>query len=246
MRVIVSIAIWVAGFVITAANLLASVILRFLPIPLRNRDRLVHSQCFWWSDALISLNPFWKLRVEGLENIVPGRTYVITANHQSLADIIIIYQMKIFFKWVAKEELLKVPLIGALLWVNNHILVARDEMGSIKDAFRKAADYIAKGVPMLFFPEGTRSDTDEMGEFKNGAFKLAIKMKAPVLPVYLGGTREAIPKGGWIFKAKVNGILKVLPAIETSGMQTADFEALRDKVRSQLQAVAAETAQEAA
>ena len=75
----------------------------------------MHAQCFWWSDALISLNPYWKISVKGLENIDPSRTYVIVANHQSLGDIVIIYQTHMYFKWVAKEELLKLPFIGGLL-----------------------------------------------------------------------------------------------------------------------------------
>ena len=91
---------------------------------------------------------------------------------------------------------------------------------------------------MLFFPEGTRSSTDEMGEFKNGAFKLAIREGRPILPVYIGGTREAIPRGGFIFKTKVSGRLVVLPPIETKGMTIADFESLRDLVRGKLQDVA--------
>jgi 1-acyl-sn-glycerol-3-phosphate acyltransferase len=91
---------------------------------------------------------------------------------------------------------------------------------------------------MLFFPEGTRSATDEMSEFQNGAFKLAIKEKRPMLPIYIGGTREAIPKGGWIFKTRVSGYLVVMPPIDTSSYQSADYARLRDLVRGQLQAAA--------
>ena len=79
-----------------------------------------------------------------------------------------------------------------------------------------------------------------MGEFKNGAFKLAIKEGKSILPVYIGGTREAIPKGGWIFKTKVSGRLVVLPPIDVSGFKTADFEALRDLTREKLKSVASE------
>jgi 1-acyl-sn-glycerol-3-phosphate acyltransferase len=156
------------------------------------------------------------------------------ANHQSLADIIIIYQTHMYFKWVAKRGLLKLPFIGGLLWINDHVLVSREELGSIKEAYRKAAEWLKRGTSMLFFPEGTRSSTDEMGEFKNGAFKLAIKEAKPILPVYIGGTREAIPKGGFIFKTKVFGRLVVLPPIETSGLKTADYGSLRDLVRGKL------------
>ena len=238
MKIITSILIWAAGIIITASAFIASLFIKILPFPIRNRARLVHAQCFWWSDSLIALNPFWKLKVEGLENIDPLKTYVIVANHQSLADIIIIYQTHMYFKWVAKKELLKLPFIGGLLWVNDHVLVSREEMSSIKEVYRKAAEWLRIGVSMLFFPEGTRSGTDEMGEFKNGAFKLAIKEGRAILPVYIGGTREAIPKGGWIFKTKVSGRLVVLPPISVSGLKTADFEALRDLTRDKLKNLA--------
>lgn len=238
MKILISIIIWIAGAVITAAAFFASLIIKIAPFPIANREKLVHAQCYWWSDALVALNPFWKLKIEGLENIDHSKTYVVAANHQSFADIIIIYRMHMYFKWVAKQELLKVPFIGGLLWVNDHVLLSRGEHGSIKAVYRKAAEWLRAGVSMLFFPEGTRSDTDEMNEFQNGAFKLAIKEKKPVLPVFIGGTREAIPKGGWIFKTKVYGRLVVFPAIDTSDYQAADYAKLRDIVREKLQGAA--------
>lgn len=238
MRIILSIVIWVAGTTITAAAFLASLTIKLIPFNFPGKTRLVHAQCFWWSDALVSLNPFWKLRIEGLENIDHQQTYVIVANHQSFADIIMVYKTHMYFKWVAKKELLKVPFIGGLLWVNDHILLSRGDFGSIKEVYRKAAEQLKEGVSMLFFPEGTRSGTDDMGEFQNGAFKLAIKEKKPILPVFIGGTREAIPKGGWIFKAKVKGALVVLPPIDTSTCQISDYEALRDLVRGKFQELA--------
>jgi len=238
MRFVISMLIWVVGVVITAAAFLSSLIIKITPFPIPNRERLVHAQCFWWSNALIALNPYWKLKVEGLENIDPSKTYVIVVNHQSLADIIIIYQTHMYFKWVAKKELLKLPFIGGLLRVNDHVLLSREEHGSIKKVYQKAAEWLKNDVSMLFFPEGTRSDTDDMSEFKNGAFKLAIKEAKPILPVFISGTREAIPKGGWIFKTKASGRLVVLPPIDTSGLKTTDFTSLKDLVRARLMSVA--------
>ena len=232
--------IWAVGIIITAAAFFTSLIIKIVPIPIADREKLVHAQCFWWSDTLVALNPYWKLKVEGLENIDHHQTYVIVANHQSFADIIIIYMTHIYFKWVAKKELLKLPFIGGLLWVNDHILLSRGEFGSIKAVYRQATGWLRSGVSMLFFPEGTRSGTDEMSEFQNGAFKLAIKEKRPVLPVFIGGTREAIPKGGWIFKTKVSARLVVLPPIDTSVYGPGDYAKLRDLVRERLQKVADE------
>jgi len=239
MQFLTSCLIWIVGAVITAATFFASLFIKIAPFPIANRARLVHAQLYWWSDTLIALNPFWKLKVEGLENIDHNKTYVMVANHQSLADIVIIYQTHMYFKWVAKRELLKVPFVGGLLWVNDHVLVSREDMGSIKEVYRKAAEWLKKGTSMLFFPEGTRNDKDGIGEFKNGAFKIAIKEGTPILPVYIGGTREAIPRGGFIFKTKVFGRLVVLPPVDTSSLKIADYAALRDCVRGKLEAVAA-------
>ena len=238
MRLAISILIWIAGVTITVAAFIVSFILSIALFPFPNKEKIIHEQCFWWSDAIIALNPFWTIKVKGLENIDPLKTYVITANHQSLADIVIIYQTRMYFKWVAKEELLKVPFIGGLLWINRHIMVSRGDFGSVKEVYRKAAERLKGGTSMLFFPEGTRSGTDEMGEFQNGAFKLAIKEGRPVLPIFIGGTREAIPKGNFIFKTKVAGRLEVLPSIDTSNMKITDYAGLRDLVRAQLQSAA--------
>ena len=111
MRFVLSILIWVVGTVITAAAFLSSLIIKIVLPSSLSRAKLVHAQCFWWSDTLIALNPYWKVKVTGLENIDPQKTYVMVANHQSLADIVIIYQTHTYFKWVAKRELLKVPFI---------------------------------------------------------------------------------------------------------------------------------------
>lgn len=238
MRLAISILIWIAGVIITIAAFLVSFILSIALFPFPDKEKIIHAQCFWWSNAIIALNPYWTIKVNGLENIDPLKTYVIVANHQSLADIVIIYQTRMYFKWVAKEELLKVPFIGGLLWVNKHIMISRGNFGSIKEVYRKAAERLKGGTSMLFFPEGTRSITDEIGEFQNGAFKLAIKEGKAVLPILIGGTREAIPKGGFIFNTKVVGKLEVLPPVDTLNLKIADYAGLRDLVRGQLQSAA--------
>ena len=238
MRFIISIIVWISGTFLTFLAFLVSLFLSIILFPFKNREKIVHAQCFWWADSLIGLNPYWKLDVTGLENIDHGQTYVIVANHQSLADIVVIYKIRMQFKWVAKRSLLKIPFLGGLLWVNNHIMLSRGRFGSIKEVYRKAAERLRSGRSVLFFPEGTRSDTDEMNEFQNGAFKLAIKEKKPILPVFIGGTRDAIPKGDWVFKTKVFGRLAVLPPIDTAGFKTGEYASLRDLTRKMLNNVA--------
>jgi 1-acyl-sn-glycerol-3-phosphate acyltransferase len=203
--------------------------------PFDRKRKVVHRQTFWWSDALIAMNPYWEIKASGLENIDPNRTYVVVANHQSLADIIVLYKTKMQFKWVAKASLFKVPFLGWCLSLAKHIKLSRGKFGSIKKVYRQSAEWLRKGVSVLFFPEGTRSHSDEMGDFQKGAFKLAIKEGVPVLPISITGTRDAIPKGSWIFTANVSGSMRVLPPIETSGFKAADFGRLRDIARSMME-----------
>jgi 1-acyl-sn-glycerol-3-phosphate acyltransferase len=115
-----------------------------------------------------------------------------------------------------------------------YINLERGEHGSIRQVYEKAGYWLKNGVSVLFFPEGTRSDSEEMNPFKNGAFKLAIQEKVPILPVLLHGSRNVIPRGSWLFKAKVDSTLTVLPQIDTSGFAPEDFAKLRDLVREKL------------
>lgn len=184
---------------------------------------------------MIALNPYWSLSTRGLEHIDHQKTYVIIANHQSMADIVVLYQTKMQFKWVAKASLFQVPFIGWCLSLIKHIKLTRGDFSSIKEIYHQASKWLRKDMSVLFFPEGTRSTTDEMGEFQNGAFKFAIKEGKPILPICLKGTHDAIPKGSWIFRAKVMAKLTVLEPIATAGYGSGDFALLRDTVRAKIQ-----------
>ncbi len=235
MRRLLSIAGWISGAILTILLYLAMLFFVIVLYPFDKQRKIAHEQCYWWSDILIRFNPYWKIKVSGLENIDKKKTYVIVANHQSLADIIILYQIKTQFKWVAKESLFSVPFVGWCMSLAKHIKLERGDFSSIKKVYREAAGWLREGVSVLFFPEGTRSETGEMNEFQNGAFKLAIKERKAVLPILITGTRDAIPKGGWQFSTKIYCALKVLPAIDTAGLGPGDFERLKNEVRSKLE-----------
>jgi len=236
MKAIISVFIWLASGLLTILLFLVVFTLNILLFPFDRQKKITHRQCFWWSDLLIGLNPFWDLKVSGLEHIDHKKTYVIIANHQSLADIVVLYQIKMQFKWVAKASLFKVPFIGWCLSLIKHIKLTRGDFSSIKEIYHAASFWLRQGMSVLFFPEGTRSSTDQMGEFQNGAFKLAIKEQKPILPVCLTGTQAAIPKGSWIFKAKVAAKVMVLEPVPTVGYAPGDFLLLKDTVRSRIQA----------
>jgi len=184
---------------------------------------------------IIAANPYWKVNIEGLENIDHKRTYVIIANHQSLADIVVVYQTRMQFKWVAKASLFGIPVLGWSMSLGKHVRLERGNFSSIKQIYKEAAAWLRGGMSVLFFPEGTRSETGDLKEFQNGAFKLAIREKIPVLPIAIRGTGDAISKGSWLFTTKVPVSLKVLPSIDTHKFHISDFAALRDEAREAIE-----------
>lgn len=202
--------------------------------PFDRKRKFTHAQCFWWTDAVTALNPYWDVKVEGLDNIDQARAYVAVLNHQSLADIVLMYKTKMQFKWVAKESLFKIPVLGWNMTLAKHIRLRRSEFSSIKKVYKEASRWLRSGVSVAFFPEGTRNNDLAVGEFQNGAFKLAIKEKVPILPILIQGTRDAIPKGSWRFTTRISCLIKVLPSIDTTIYLPADYNRLRDVARERL------------
>jgi len=241
-KLFLSLFLWIVGILFTVLLYFVMLAVVILLFPFDRKRKVAHAQCYWWSSILTNINPFWKIRVSGLGNIDKRKTYVIVSNHQSLADILLMYRIKTQFKWVAKESLFRVPFIGWCLSFSRHIKLARGEFSSIKKIYREAAGWLKKDMSVLFFPEGTRSLTSRMNEFQNGAFKLAIKEKRPILPIVLSGTGDLIPKGGRLFSTHILCTLKVLPPVETSSLTDADFEKLKNTTRSMMEDVTARAA----
>jgi len=234
IRVWVSIFFWIIAAIITMGVFLGASFCAAVLFPFDRKRKLAHALGFWWADCLVVANPFWNISIKGLENIDKHKTYVLVANHQSLADIVIVYKTHMQFKWVAKDELFKVPVFGWCMSAMKYIRLSRGELGSIRGVYDEAAGWLKKGVSVLFFPEGTRSTSGGISPFKNGAFKLAIKEAKPILPIYLEGTADIISRGSWIFKGRADSSLKVLPAVETDKYQPEDFVRLREIVRQRL------------
>ncbi len=132
--------------------------------------------------------------VLGLENIKPGQSYVMVANHQSQYDIFVIYGwLPIDFKWVMKAELRKVPIIGPSCYRLGHIFIDRKNHEAAVGAINRAKEKIRDGVSIMFFPEGRRSEDGSLLDFKKGAYKFALDIGLPILPLSIIGTRDILP-----------------------------------------------------
>lgn len=134
------------------------------------------------------------VKVEGRENIMKNQSYIVVANHMSHVDTFIIYGwLPVDIRWVMKNELRKAPVLGYSCYKLGHIFIDRGNPESAKKSINAAKDKITNGTSLIFFAEGTRSSDGKLQEFKKGAFRFAMDMKLPVLPVTIAGTKNILP-----------------------------------------------------
>jgi len=146
-----------------------------------------------WARTIALVTPA-QVHVSGRENIDPRQSYVITANHLSYFDIIAIYGwLGIDFRWVMKQELMKVPVLGYACKVLGHVFIDRSNRESAIDSINAARSRLKNGTSIFFFPEGTRSRDGRIQPFKKGAFRLAQELKLPILPITMSGSQHICP-----------------------------------------------------
>lgn len=184
--------------------------------------------------ALTKANPAWRLHISGETITDPRRPYVVVSNHQSLADIPLISNLPWEMKWMGKVELFKLPVIGWMMQLAGDISVDRKNPRSGAQAIIKAQRYLEQKCSVIIFPEGTRTLDGRVRQFTDGAFHLAIRAKAPILPLVIEGSRDCIPKNSWQFGMPSDILLKILPPIDTSPLTIDDVSTLRDRVRKAL------------
>jgi 1-acyl-sn-glycerol-3-phosphate acyltransferase len=176
-----------------------------------------------------------KVEVQGLEHVKPGRGYVFVSNHLSYMDTpTVLASIPVDFRFLAKEELFKIPFMGDHLRRAGHIAVPlKDPRGSVRTLSLAAKTIQSMGISLLVFPEGGRSDDGELHEFKDGAAYLAIKAQAPVIPLAVIGTRKVMAMHERkITSGKVR--LMVGEPIVTEGMTIRDREALTATMRERI------------
>lgn len=181
-----------------------------------------------------NLTPLWRFTVEGTPPAdILTRGYVVVANHESAADPFLLSHLPFDMRWIAKEELYKVPVIGRLMRYSGDIPLRRGDGESVREMMAEARRTLDAGVPVMIFPEGTRSKDGRLLPFKDGAFRLALEAGVPILPLALAGTHNCRPKGSSWF-GDANAIVKVLSPIETTGLTMEDLPSLRERTRSRI------------
>lgn len=181
-----------------------------------------------------AMTPMWRFSVAGPKPPdIDSKPYVVVSNHESTADPFLISWLPWDMRWVSKESLFRLPLIGWLMRAGGDIPLRRGEKGSVVEMLAECHRTLKAGVSVMLFPEGTRSPDGSLLPFKDGAFQLAIEAGVPVLPVMVHGTRACRPKGSlWFGEARAT--VYVLEPISTTGLTLADVPMLREKARDRI------------
>lgn len=201
----------------------------------QERIKIVHKVTSLWARLVINLSGA-KVTVEGAENLPEGPV-VFIGNHQGNFDIPILISFidkpKAF---IAKIETSRLPFVASWMRQMRCVFMDRKDIRQSITAINQGAEYLKQGYSMVIFPEGTRSGSKEMGEFKAGSFKLATKGNVPIVPVAINGSYNIMGKKSLIIKpADVK--VTILKPIETSNLSKEEVKGLHDKVCEQIGAV---------
>jgi 1-acyl-sn-glycerol-3-phosphate acyltransferase len=173
------------------------------------------------------------IEIEGTEHIEQRRAYVLIANHLSNLDVIAtLAAVPLPIHFVAKQELLRVPVFGRALQMSNHIIIDRSKPeDAIARINERVAGQLGDAFGILFFAEGTRSPDGKVHAFKKGGVTLALQTGLPIIPVSISGTRKFLPKGS--MRIHPGGRAKIVlgAPIETRGRSVEEREALNEQVR---------------
>jgi 1-acyl-sn-glycerol-3-phosphate acyltransferase len=183
-------------FVWTCAGIITILlgICAFLTVPFDRRGKVVHLYARLWGWLILKIAGV-RMQVTGLEHLDPKRPCIYMCNHLGSFDIFALLAcLPVQFRWLAKAELFRIPILGWGMSAAGYISLDRSRRRSAYESMEIAARKIREGVSVVIFPEGTRSFDGTMLPFMNGGFNLAIRAGVPLVPITIHGTWEIMPR----------------------------------------------------
>lgn len=213
LQTLISILAW-AGIALMTVFWTALIAAVWLVHPVADpKLRLAHRLASLWGRGLVRAAVGTQVKVIGQANIPRGRPVIFVANHQSYVDVPTLFFVPGRFKWMADADLFRIPVLGWAMAMAGYIPVRRGDPRQGIRALERARQWIAQGISIFIFPEGTRSRTGVLRRFQTGSFRLAAEAHAPIVPVVLIGTRQLLPRGSWVFRWGVRIQVRILPPI---------------------------------
>jgi 1-acyl-sn-glycerol-3-phosphate acyltransferase len=190
-----------------------------------------------WSKRILRLAGV-KARFHGPEREAWPEAAVIVANHQSWFDVFALAaELPLRYRFVAKEELSRIPVFGQAWQGCGHISLPRENRSRAIESLNRASRRVSEEKSaIILFPEGTRSPDGRLGRFKKGAFVLAINNGVPVIPVGISGSRAVMPKGS--FRIRPGEIrIRVGEPVPTKGLTSRERDGLLLQCRAMVAAL---------
>ncbi|MGA3088632.1 MAG: lysophospholipid acyltransferase family protein [Terriglobales bacterium] len=221
--------IWVYTIVLGTLSLLSSFF---------DRDgRMQHNFARFWSWLVMKtiLSPVTVSgRQDQLDNSKP-RVFAVT--HASALDIPILYvHLPFQFRIVFKSELLAYPFVGWHLTRSGQVCINQQNPAASVGAVKSAVKSLRRGMPLVIFPEGGRTRDGGIQPFLPGAFFLAIKAQADIVPIVLVGTFDLLPMNTYHVKCQPLE-MRVGEAISTAGLSVRDTDEVSAKVKAAIEAL---------
>jgi 1-acyl-sn-glycerol-3-phosphate acyltransferase len=223
--------IWFFGAVSLVLLFIPFFILKIVSWPF---DRRGHCNMYYtslWGILYLKILPIKRVEVIDKHKLKPCMKAVAISNHQSMVDIMVLFDVFPYYVWVSKKENFQAPILGWVMHLNGYIRLDRKNPKTFPKMYKKIAEKLAKNYTIMMFPEGTRSKNNEVGRFKEGAFKAAIDNKASIVPIVLDGTGTAIPKEGIVVNKGDRIIVKVLDEVPYDKFPTYNPAELKEYFR---------------
>ncbi len=230
-RIIFSVYVWLLIITVTLVIFPIFVLIWFLTALFDKKLLVLNYLANFWGSLFTLLVPGWKIKIIGKERL-NNKTKIIVANHQSQEDILLIYRLGVPFRWISKAEVFRIPIYGWCMNLKGDIKLQRSSKSSIKNMLIDSEKVLSKGCSITIFPEGTRSKTGELGNFKEGAFKLAQNAERPILPVVIFGTGNKFISSNFFFKGKHKVIIKILDEIPYKDFKDKDIKEFANQIRN--------------
>jgi 1-acyl-sn-glycerol-3-phosphate acyltransferase len=205
-----------------------------------DRNLLVqHLFTSWWATLYVWIHPGWKLRIVGRHKLPWKGPAVLVANHQSQIDALVAFALFRPFKPISKAVVRWIPIFGWNFMLNRYIALHRGDRASVARMAEDCRYWLRRGVPVMIYPEGTRSPDGEIKEFNKGAFTLAVEENCPVFPIVIDGTACALPRKSGLLGIRADLHARVLDPVSPDSPEVGGPDAhprgravaLRDHVR---------------
>lgn len=233
MKLVLSVLFWIFLATSSVVCYVVALAIWLVTAPFDPDHRINHWWSCIWASLYVWTHPGWRVRTIHRDRIRHGQAYVLTANHTSIADIVLCFTLFRQFKWVSKTTNFKLPLIGWNMHLSRYIPLVRGDVASARAMAEKAKGFLARGISIMMFPEGTRSKDGRLLPFKHGAFTMAKEAGVPVVPIAIHGGHLLIPKHGKTMAPRADLVIEILEPVAPDAYP--DASAFANAVRARIQ-----------